>query len=89
MVRQLNLIAPGALRLGRRLEGLALGDRSVELSFADGRAVTADLVVGADGIRSTVRDLLFGPTAATFTGFVAWRGLVPVDFHRDLTRDFH
>src|SRR5271163_4531358 len=49
MVRQLNLIAPGALRLGWRLDGLALGDRSVELSFADGRAVTADLVVGADG----------------------------------------
>jgi salicylate hydroxylase len=77
MVSQLNLIAPGALRLGRTLAGLALGDRSVKLSFADGPPVTADLVVGADGIRSTVRDPLFGPTAATFTGFAAWRGLVP------------
>jgi salicylate hydroxylase len=76
MVGQLNLIAPGALRLGWRLEGLTQGDRGVELSFADGRAITAELVVGADGIRSTVRDLLFGPTAATFTGFAAWRGLV-------------
>jgi salicylate hydroxylase len=77
MVGQLNLVAPGALRLGCRLEGLVPGDHGVELWFGDGRSVTADLVVGADGIRSTVRDLLFGPTAATFTGFVAWRGLVP------------
>jgi salicylate hydroxylase len=37
----------------------------------------ADLVVGADGIRSAVRGSLFGPERPRFTGTVAWRGLVP------------
>ncbi len=36
-------------------------------------------MVAADGIRSTVRNALFGAGALSFTGFVAWRGLVPVE----------
>ncbi len=39
-----------------------------------GEAVAADLVVGADGIRSAVRVQVAGPTLPTFTGQVAWRG---------------
>ena len=77
MATRLARIAPGALRVGRKLDGLRFAGRSVVMSFADGQAVPADLVVAADGIRSAVRDILFGPTSATFTGFVAWRGLVP------------
>ena len=37
------------------------------------------LLIGADGIHSTVRSDLFGPQAPRFTGNVAWRGLVPAD----------
>jgi salicylate hydroxylase len=77
MATRLARIAPGALRVGRKLDGLRFAGRSVVMSFADGQAIPADLVVAADGIRSAVRDILFGPTSATFTGFVAWRGLVP------------
>lgn len=57
----------------------------------DGSAVEADIVVGADGIRSAVRESLFGADAPRFTGCVCWRGLVPVeavagsDFGRDMT----
>jgi salicylate hydroxylase len=47
--------------------------------FADGSAVEADLVVGADGIHSAVRESLFGKQAPRFTGTVCWRGLVPYD----------
>ena len=39
----------------------------------------ADLLVGADGIHSTVRAELFGPQPAQFTGNVAWRSLIPID----------
>ncbi|MGE0761329.1 MAG: FAD-dependent monooxygenase, partial [Pirellulaceae bacterium] len=42
-------------------------------------AVEGDLLVGADGIHSVVREWLFGPERPVFTGNVAWRGLVPVD----------
>lgn len=47
--------------------------------FADGRSVEADLVIGADGIHSAVRDSAFGYRAPHFTGCICWRGLVPAE----------
>jgi 2-polyprenyl-6-methoxyphenol hydroxylase-like FAD-dependent oxidoreductase len=41
------------------------GDGEVRALLGDGRAETADMLVGADGIHSRVRDLVFGPNAAT------------------------
>ena len=49
------------------------------LAFADGSTASADVVIGADGIRSAVRESLFGPDAPRFTGHIVWRGLVPTD----------
>ena len=46
---------------------------------AGGEPHRGDVLVGADGIHSTVRASLFGPEAPTFTGNVAWRALVPVE----------
>jgi salicylate hydroxylase len=53
-----------------------LGDR-VEARFENGAVVAADVLVGADGIHSTARALLFGPDEPRFTGCIAYRGLVP------------
>jgi salicylate hydroxylase len=47
--------------------------------FADGRTVEADIVVGADGINSAVRESLFGEQPARFTQQMAWRCIVPID----------
>jgi len=72
------------VHLGHRLVGLAdKGDR-VEAWFENGRRVTVDLVVGADGIHSTVRAALLGEEAPRFAGCVAYRGLVPVERIADL-----
>jgi salicylate hydroxylase len=60
-----------------------LGDR-VEARFENGATAEADVLVGADGIHSLVREQLFGPAAPHFTGCVAWRGLVPAERLRDL-----
>jgi salicylate hydroxylase len=46
---------------------------------ADGAKHTADLVIGADGLRSAVRGAVVETGPANFTGFVAWRGLLPYD----------
>lgn len=66
-------------RLGMRCVGVDTGDAGARARFADGTVVDADLVVGADGIRSAVRDSLFGQQAPRFTGSICWRGLVPLD----------
>ncbi|WP_199434704.1 FAD-dependent monooxygenase [Qaidamihabitans albus] len=72
------------IHLRRRLTSLVdRGDR-IEARFAGGTSVEVDVLVGADGIHSVVRDELFGPEDPHFTGCVAYRGLVPADRLREL-----
>lgn len=67
------------LHVGHRLvDAIDRGDR-VELQFENGARATADVAVGADGIHSRLRQILFGPEAPQFTGCIAYRGLVPAD----------
>jgi len=67
------------LHIGHRLVGFTdRGDR-IEVEFENGKRVTTDALIGADGIHSTVRRLLFGPANPHFTGCVAYRGLIPVE----------
>ncbi|MGD9614680.1 MAG: FAD-dependent monooxygenase [Alphaproteobacteria bacterium] len=67
------------VRLGARVVAVELGVRSAAARFADGSEIEADIVVGADGIHSTVRRQLFGANQPRFTGCLCWRGLVPVE----------
>jgi salicylate hydroxylase len=72
------------VHLGHRLTGLVdHGDR-VEARFANGVRADVDVLVGADGIHSDVRRILFGPEHPRFTGCVAYRGLVPSERLRAL-----
>jgi salicylate hydroxylase/6-hydroxynicotinate 3-monooxygenase len=57
--------------------GLDETGEGVRLTFANGGRVTADAVVGADGIHSLVRDILFGASPASFTGRIAYRTTYP------------
>ena len=70
---------PDAIRLGRRFGSLTQNDDGVTVIFADGSTAHGALAIGADGIRSPVRETLFGKDAPAFVGIVAWRGLVPMD----------
>ncbi len=72
------------IHLGHRLVGFEDRGDSVEARFATGARATADVLVGADGIHSAVRALLFGEEAPQFAGCVAYRGLVPADRIADL-----
>ena len=47
--------------------------------FASGARAGAEVIIGADGIHSRTRALLFGAEKPRFTGCVAWRGLVPAE----------
>jgi 2-polyprenyl-6-methoxyphenol hydroxylase-like FAD-dependent oxidoreductase len=79
-------LPPERLHVGHRLVGLADRGGRVEARFANGTTTAVDLLVGADGIHSTVRELLFGPQDPVFTGCAAYRGLVPAErlAHLDL-----
>ncbi|MBT0955839.1 FAD-dependent monooxygenase [Alphaproteobacteria bacterium KMM 3653] len=68
-----------ALRLGCDVIGYAHREDGATARLADGGEIDADLVVGADGIHSAIREQMLGPEKPAFTGNVAWRALVPVE----------
>jgi salicylate hydroxylase len=66
------------LHLDHRLTEVRDLGRVTGLSFANGRTVEADLVVGADGVRSLVRRFITGADDTVYSGTSAFRGIVPV-----------
>jgi salicylate hydroxylase len=70
-------IDPDCLRLGVRCVDVDLDPRGAVAILADGSRAGADVLIGADGLRSLVRERVFAPDAPRFTGQVAWRGLLP------------
>lgn len=74
-----NTLSPGCIHLGRYVSGFREDASGVTLAFSDGEEVRGDVLVGADGIKSVIRQQILGPTPVRFTGHVAWRATVPVD----------
>jgi 2-polyprenyl-6-methoxyphenol hydroxylase-like FAD-dependent oxidoreductase len=66
------------LRLGVTFTEIAQSDDRVDVTFTDGTSASYDLVVGADGLHSTVRETLFGDSGKPqFTGQGVWRYNIP------------
>ncbi|KQN89366.1 FAD-dependent oxidoreductase [Arthrobacter sp. Leaf69] len=75
----LGVLPEGMVQLGHRLETIEdKGGHSV-LTFANGKTVEADLVVGADGIKSAVREQLFSDKGPVFSGEHAYRVVISAD----------
>lgn len=71
-----GVLPDGMVHLGHKLERIEdRGDRAAA-TFANGTTVEADLVIGADGIKSTVREQLFSDQAPVFAGEHAYRAVV-------------
>ena len=82
-----GVLPAGMVQTGHKLETVEdKGDRAV-LTFAGGRTVEADLVVGADGIKSTVRRQLFSDQEPVFSGEHAYRVVIPADAAHGLVVD--
>jgi salicylate hydroxylase len=66
----------GAIQLDKRCVGIDARPDAVLLRFEDHSEAECDVLVGADGIHSTMRGMLFDSQAPRFTGVVCWRGQV-------------
>lgn len=62
--------------VGKRLVDIQQTDESVTAQFADGTSASGDLLIGADGPSSTLRQLLLPDYTYHYAGYVAYRGLV-------------
>ena len=65
------------VRMGVTVEAIDDTGPAARVSFTDGTAGEYDLVVGADGIRSRVRSLVFETIEPVFTGYANWRVILP------------
>ncbi|MCV7377398.1 2-polyprenyl-6-methoxyphenol hydroxylase [Mycobacterium alsense] len=65
------------IRCGSRAVGVASTRAGVEVEFEDGGAAAGDVVIGADGLHSVVRDVV-GAAPAQPTGWCSWQGLITV-----------
>lgn len=77
LVRRIESLDGECILLDHALTNIEASNGATELGFASGHTVLADIVVGADGIKSVVRDTIFRDCSPEFTGLMAWRGLIP------------
>jgi salicylate hydroxylase len=70
-------LPPGMVTLGKRCISVTQDGGTAAARFTDGSEIEADVIVGADGIHSTVRGALFGPDDPRFTGKICYRSVVP------------
>lgn len=75
------------VHIGRKVTGITDHGNHVTLAFESGETVTADLVIGADGIRSVVRRQLFCDSQPVFSGEHAYRAVISADGAYGLVTD--
>ena len=68
---------PERYHRGRGVRSFAQSDSSVVAQFADGGSAEGELLVGADGLRSTIRQQCLPELVPLYSGYVAWRALIP------------
>ncbi len=83
----LGVLPEGMVHLGHKLEKIEEKDGRSALAFTNGTTVEADLVVGADGIKSVVREQLFSDKGPVFSGEHAYRVVISADDAHGLVVD--
>ena len=74
----------GTIAFGKRLQAVDRRSSSMRLSFSDGDDAEVDILIGADGVNSRVREVLLGPDKPRFTSHVAHRAIYPSKLVADL-----
>jgi 2-polyprenyl-6-methoxyphenol hydroxylase-like FAD-dependent oxidoreductase len=71
----LAALGPGVTRTDAECTGFQQDGGQVRARLASGEEVAGDLLIGADGLRSTIRAQLLGATPPRYAGYTAWRGI--------------
>lgn len=70
------------VHMGMKLTQIIRNDDQVTIQFEDGSQITGDLLIGADGTHSLIREYVTGEiTERRYAGYVNWNGLVAIDEH--------
>lgn len=72
-------LAPNTLSLHTSGARFEQNDKQVTVQFDDGQKDSASLLIGADGIHSTIRKQIFPDVALRYSGYTAWRGVVETE----------
>jgi salicylate hydroxylase len=83
----LSVLPPHMVRLGHSVDTVSDHGDHATVAFANGVEITADVVIGADGIRSVVRKQLFSDNAPVFAGEHAHRTVIPIDASHGMITD--
>lgn len=71
-------LSSGVISFSRACTGVGQDREGVHAEFADGTAARGDLLIGADGRGSAVRDQIWGSDPAELTGWATWQGVSPI-----------
>lgn len=83
----ISLLPAGMLTLDKACVGIENKSDYARIFFADGTEETADLIIGADGVHSAVRQSLFPEREAAYSGFCWWGGMVDRKYVPHYVRD--
>ena len=79
LAKKVSELDPHCITLNAKANSYEENDEGVVLRLASGLAIKGDVLIGADGIKSVVRAQMLGSTPVSYTGDIAWRGVIPVD----------
>lgn len=81
LVNAVLALEPDAIRLASKCESFEqdVASGTVSLRMTDGTVHEGGALIGADGVHSAIRKQLFGDGVATYSGCMAWRGVIPIE----------
>lgn len=79
LVDKVLSLDPGCIVLNAEVVGFEENETAVTLLLADGARIRGDMLIGADGIKSAIRQQIAGDQPVEYTGQVAWRALIQAD----------
>lgn len=72
-------LPPECIHLNKNAVDVRELEHGATVSFEDGETLNADIVIGADGVKSIVREKIFGKDNPQYTGMMCWRGMIPIE----------